>query len=88
VGTHCEAVGGEVFSYAVSAVTRLAAQRLRNLSSVPGRRSIFVSYPILRFTQRLKREANHTPHPQTVLSLDCINTSNAPYAFMLETAIT
>ena len=80
VETHCEALGGEVFSCAVNAVTRLAAQRPRNLSSVPGRRSTFISYPVLRLTQpaiqratgavqRLEREANHTPHPQTVLSL-------------------
>jgi len=50
MGTHCEAVGGEVFSCAVNAVTRLAAQCPRNLSSVPGM-STFVSYPVLRLTQ-------------------------------------
>lgn len=50
MGTHCEAVGGEVFSCVVNAVTRLAAQCPRNLSSVPGM-STFVSYPVLRLTQ-------------------------------------
>jgi len=50
VGARCEAVGGDVFSCAVNAVTRLAVQRPRNLSSVPGR-STFVSYPVLRLTQ-------------------------------------
>jgi len=80
MGTHCEAVGGEVFSCAVNAVTRLAAQRPRNLSSVPGR-STFVSYPVLRLTQpaiqwvtgavqRLEPKGNHNPRPQTVLNLD------------------
>ena len=69
---------------AVTAMTRLAAQRPRNLSSVPGRRSTFVSYPVLRLNQpamqyatgavqRLKRKANHTPRPQTVLSLDLLS---------------